>query len=312
MMNMIKKYLINKISVTTMCILLLTMFYLIPTANIQPQIDKENLNAKEKVVYLLDNDSYISKVKYFFDDKTLEEEIKNRLEILKNGLETIDIFYPLIPVNTKINSIKVEKNSVYIDFSKEILNVDEYLEESMIEAIVYTLSEINGIEKIYMKVEGKELKQLPNSRKNIPYPLTRSIGINKNYNLENLKDIEKTTVVFSKKQENIHYYVPITMINNNSDDKIKIIIEELKSSIHSQNELNGLINDKLILEDYSIENKTMSLVFNEYIFENLEQNLISEEVKNVISESIFENYDINEIVLNTKDQKNIIKIKETP
>lgn len=312
MMNMIKKYLINKISVTTMCILLLAMFYLIPTSNIQPQIDKENLNAKEKVVYLLDNDSYISKVKYFFDDKTLEEEIKNRLEILKNGLETIDIFYPLIPVNTKMNSIKVEKNSVYIDFSKEILNVDEYLEESMIEAIVYTLSEINGIEKIYIKVEGKELKQLPNSRKNIPYPLTRSIGINKNYNLDNLKDIEKTTVVFSKKQDNIQYYVPITMINNNSDDKIKIIIEELKSSIHSQNELNGLINDKLILEEYTIEDKTMRLVFNEYIFENIEQNFISEEVKNVISESIFENYDINEIVLDTKNQKNITKIKETP
>ena len=55
MMNMIKKYLINKISVTTMCILLLTMFYLIPTANIQPQIDKENLNDWVSVIKLANN-----------------------------------------------------------------------------------------------------------------------------------------------------------------------------------------------------------------------------------------------------------------
>lgn len=305
---MIKKYIINKITVTTMCVILLGMFYLIPTNKIEPE--QEKTDKIKNIIYLLDEDNMLSQVTYFYTKETIKDQIKHNLELLINGIETNDIFYPLIPKNTKINDINIEKNNIYIDFNKEILNISKNKEEKMIEAIIYTLTEINGIENIYLSVEKESLTTLPNANKQIPYPLTREYGINKKYDLDNLKNINKTTIVFSKEIDDYNYYVPVTLINNNDDEKINIIIEELKSVIHSEKELNGYINNNLVLEDYEFNKDTLNLVFNEYIYDNIEEKTLLEEVKYIISESIFENYDVKKVVLDTKNEKNIAKIEE--
>lgn len=305
---MIKKYIINKITVTTMCVILLGMFYLIPTNKIEPE--QEKTDKIKNIIYLLDEDNMLSQVTYFYTKETIKNQIKHNLELLINGIETNDIFYPLIPKNTKINDIRIDKNNIYIDFNKEILNISKNKEEKMIEAIIYTLTEINGIENIYLSVEKESLTTLPNANKQIPYPLTREYGINKKYDLDNLKNINKTTIVFSKEIDDYNYYVPVTLINNNDDEKINIIIEELKSVIHSEKELNGYINNNLVLEDYEFNKDTLNLVFNEYIYDNIEEKTLLEEVKYIISESIFENYDVKKVVLDTKNEKNIAKIEE--
>lgn len=305
---MIKKYIINKITVTTMCVILLGMFYLIPTNKIEPE--QEKTDKIKNTIYLLDEDNMLSQVTYFYTKETIKDQIKHNLELLINGIETNDIFYPLIPKNTKINDISIDKNNIYIDFNKEILNISKNKEEKMIEAIIYTLTEINGIENIYLSVEKESLTTLPNANKQIPYPLTREYGINKKYDLDNLKNINKTTIVFSKEIDDYNYYVPVTLINNNDDEKINIIIEELKSVIHSEKELNGYINNNLVLEDYEFNKDTLNLVFNEYIYDNIEEKTLLEEVKYIISESIFENYDVKKVVLDTKNEKNIAKIEE--
>ena len=304
---MIKKYIINKITVCFMCFLLLCLFCLFPT---QEVFVEEKVYDKEYVVYLMDNDNFLSKVTYFYDELTLKDEIQNKINSLIYGVESYDIFFPLIPKNTKVNNINIDKDSVYIDFSSDILNINEFMEEIMIESIIYTLSEINGINNIYLLVDGKELLKLPSGME-LNYPLTRSFGINKEYNINGFDNINKTTIVFSKSYDDVKYDVPVTLINNDNDDKINIIIEELKSSIYGQSNLNGFINDKLELIDYDIDNNKMELVFNEYIFSNPSEKLILDDVKRVISESIFENYDVTEVILNTENKKNIVKIKES-
>ena len=49
---------------------------------------------------------------------------------------------------------------VYIDFSKELSNVSESYEEEMIESIVYSLCDINGINYVYLSIDGVPLKEL--------------------------------------------------------------------------------------------------------------------------------------------------------
>ena len=118
---MIKKYIINKITVTTMCVILLGMFYLVPTNEIEQEVEEPN--KIKNIIYLLDKDNMLSQVTYYYTSKTLKDQIKHNLETLINGIETNDIFYPLIPKNTKINDINIDKSDIYIDFSKEILNI---------------------------------------------------------------------------------------------------------------------------------------------------------------------------------------------
>ena len=303
---MIKKYIKNKIVVYTLILILLCLFYFVPTGEtFEIEIVNDNKNYDKNVVYLLDDDNYVSQVITYFDNSSVIEDIRNKINVLIYGDNNLNNFYSLIPKTTILKNVKVDKDNVYLDFNKEILNVNEYMEESMIESIIYTLTETNGINNIYINVDGKPLKELPNSKKEIPYPLTRDYGINKRYDLTSFNDIDKTTIFFAKTNEEFTYYVPVTKISNTISDKIDIIIEELKSTVNSQDNLNSYINNNVKLVSKEINDEKINLIFNNYIFSDLNNKTILEEVKYIISESIFENYDVKEVSFSSETDKNI-------
>lgn len=307
---MIKKYTINKICVTSISFFLLLMFYLVPASpNKEIKIDKSITDKKEVVVYLMDNDYYLGRMIEYASYDNIIDLVNKKLNILINGSDVLNDFKPLIPKNTKVNSVKIDKNNIYIDFSRELLNVSKYNEEVMIESIIYTITDINGINNIYLSINNEPLKYLPKSKKEIPYPLNRSYGINKEYDINNLKDITKTTIYFNKKNNDIEYLVPVTKVMNTNSEKIDIIIEELKSIVNAQYNLNSYINNNLEIINHEVNNDKMNLIFNEYILDK-DKSVLLEEVKYAIAESIFDNYDVNEIVFNTKDRSNIATISK--
>ena len=308
---MIKRYAMNKIFVSTLVFGLLVLFYLVPSPSFEMEVvEEDNKDRKENVVYLLDEDNYVSRVISYYDESDIEELIREKIKILINGDKSLGKFYSLIPKNTILKDVKIEKDSVYLNFNKEILSVNKYLEESMIEAIVFSLTEINGINNIYINVESEKLTKLPNSGREIPYPLTRSFGINKKYDLNSLNDIDKTTIYFVKSSDEMEYYVPVTKVSNTSSSKIDIIIEELKSTVNAQDNLSSFVSDNVILEESKITDDKIDLVFNEYIFSDSSKKTILEEVKYVVSQSIFDNLDVNEVIFSTKDHNNIVSVKK--
>lgn len=308
---MIKKYAMNKIFVSTLIFGLLLLFYLVPSPSFEVEINEKDDNKEfENVVYLLDDDNYVSRVISYYDETDIDKVIRNKINILINGDKNLDNFYSLIPKKTILKDISVNKDSVYLNFSKEFLNVNKYIEESMVESIVYTLTEINGINNVYINVDGKKFVMLPNSKKVIPYPLTRSFGINKKYDLDSLNGIDKTIVYFVKKNDSGEYYVPITKVSNLSSSKIDIIIDELKSIVNAQDNLSSFISDNVVLEENKIIDDKINLVFNEYIFSDSSKKTILEEVKYVVSQSIFDNLDVKEVIFSTKEHNNIVSIKK--
>lgn len=305
---MIKKYTINKICVTSVSLFLILMFYLVPsTPESEVKIDKSIGANKEVVVYLMDKDYYLGRMIEYASYDNIVDLVNKKLDILINGSDELNSFNPIIPKNTKVNSIKVDKNNVYIDFSKDILNVSKYNEELMIESIIYTITDINGIDNIYLSINKEPLKILPKSNKEIPYPLNRGYGINKKYDLDSLNNITKTTVYFNKSYDDIEYLVPITKVMNTTSEKIDIIIEELKSIVNAQYNLNSYIPNNLEVVSHEVTDDKMNLIFNEFILDK-EKSVVLEEVKYAIAQSIFDNYNVKEVVFNTKDKNNIATI----
>lgn len=305
---MIKKYTINKICVTSVSLFLLLMFYLVPsTPESEVKIDKSIGNKKEVVVYLMDKDYYLGRMIEYASYDNIVDLVNKKLNILINGSDELNSFSPIIPKNTKVNSIKVDKNNIYIDFSKDILNVSKYNEELMIESIIYTITDINGIDNIYLSINKEPLKILPKSNKEIPYPLNRGYGINKKYDLDSLNNITKTTVYFNKSYDDIEYLVPITKVMNTTSEKIDIIIEELKSIVNAQYNLNSYIPNNLEVVSHEVTDDKMNLIFNEFILDK-EKSVVLEEVKYAIAQSIFDNYNVKEVVFSTKDKNNIATI----
>ena len=302
----------NKIFVSTLVFGLLVLFYLVPSPSFDMEVvEEENKKGKENVVYLLDEDTYVSRVISYYEESDIEALIREKIKILINGDKSLGKFYSLIPKNTILKDVKVEKDSVYLNFNKEFLSVNKYLEESMIEAIVFSLTEINGINNVYINVDSKKLTKLPNSGREIPYPLTRSFGINKKYDLNSLNELDKTIVYFVKTCDEVEYYVPVTKVSNTSGSKIDIIIEELKSTVNAQENLNSYVSSNIELVDSEITDEKVNLIFNDFIFSDASSKVILEEVKYVVSQSVFENINVKEVIFSTKEHNNIVSVKKS-
>ena len=304
---MLKRMSIKKIMISTLALIVLLLLYLIPdsTSN-EITLKKDDIEYvytnSISPIYLLDSSDYIARTTIATCNGDVLEVVKDltegliidgkKSEIIPNG------FKPLIPADTSILNIELEDKILTIDFSKELLDINEKYEEKMIESLIFTLTSIDGIDKVIIKVEGDVLERLPVSGKLLRTILDKSYGINKEYNITRTNDIDSYTVYYVSKNNDNTYYVPITRyVNKQNDDKIKIIVEELASAPIYETNLISYINGNTKLINYEItDDDIIKLNFNNYILDDIKDNKILEEVIYTISLSIEDNYkDIKEV-----------------
>lgn len=264
-------------------------------------------NNQVSTIFLLDQNNYLGCAKIVTENNDIEKRAKELLEALIIDSEKQNLipngFRPIIPANTNINKITYKDNTIKIDFSKELLDTNKDNEEKIIESIIYTLTSINEIKNVIIYIEGNILTRLPKSNTTLPTTLDRNFGINKEYNIFSNKDITKTTIYYVSKFNNIEYYVPVTKINNDSRDKIEIIIDELSShSVYGSNLMSYLNNNTKILS-VNNENDILTINFNDAIYNDINEKEILEEVIYSISMSINDNYDVKEVIFNVNNEE---------
>ena len=315
---------IRKIIITSLSLIAVFLIYLIPDNNYGLSKAEEHLeyvseDLKTSPVYLLNDEGMLTKtaINITKDENEIALKAKELLNILivEGSLESRipSGFKGVIPSDTEILSVKYTNEVLKVDFSKELLDVPLENEEKVVEAIVYTLTSIDKVDKIIIYVEGDILTKLPKSKKNLPSTLNRSFGINKQYNLKTLKNINHVTVYYNYKVDNQSYYVPVTKYLNDDREKIEIIIDELTShSLYGTN-LMSYLNDNTELLKTSNEDGILNLTFNNYIFDDINEQSILEEVIYTICLSVEDNYDVNQVVFKVGDQeiyKSVLKTIE--
>ncbi len=305
---MIKKSSIRRICVATLTLFILLIIYFFPSND---TIIKEHLSyiAKDEMpIFLVDNKDYVARTSIVKNSSETIEQIKEIIEALtkntKKSSYIRDGFKPIIPDGTKILDLKLEESILTINFSKELLNVVHCDEQKMIEAIIYSLTEIKDIKKIKILVEGKPLTNLPNSNKKLPDYLDKSYGINKIYNLDSLKETTKTTIYYLSKNKDYYYYVPVTKVSNEKTERVEIIIKELKSTPIYHTNLISYLAASANMTSYEMLENAISLSFNNYLIANIKEEDILEEVKYSIALSIRDTYGINEVIFNIPDTEN--------
>lgn len=291
---MLKDKLKKRIFLIISSLLIIFIVYLFPTKKIET-INNIQRNYKEAYIYLLDQNNYVARVNIILnenDDINKIKEIVNYLTIDGNKSNYIkEGFTPIIPKNTKLLSVDIDNNIVKLNFSKEFLNVQDNEIDSLISSLIFSITSLNNDYKLSIYIEGNILTKLPNNKLIDPI-LDRSYGINKVFNVNNIVGTTKTTIFYLSKQNDYYYYIPITLVNNNQDDKIKIIIEEMASK--------SVYNTNLISYIKDIK-KAAYEVKNDYIVLNLNRNNFSS--KELIEETIYtfnlsikENYNITKVV----------------
>lgn len=308
---MLRRMLYRKLAVATSILLVIFMMYLIPN-------NKEEIEIEQKLEYVYPNDleviylldSYdnvsrtvlsvnmqdeITKSKDLIDGLTIEGKKQDKLP---NG------FKGLLPSETKLLDISLTDGILKLNFSKEFNNVKEEYEEKLVEALTYTLTSIDGVDKIEIYVEGSKLEYLPNSKKKLPDKLDKNYGINKQYEMTTLNDIDSYTVYYVMNYNDATYYTPVTKyVNNNNQDKVKVIIDELATSLSYESNLMSYLNSNVKLLDYEIIDDTVKLEFNDLILSDITNNLILEEVIYTIGLSLCDELDVTEVIFMVNSQE---------
>ena len=204
---MLKRMILKKITITALTLFILLLIYLMPTN----KINNRNLDVKQNLeytytndletIYLLDYNDYVART--FIKGCSCSSAVDKASDLLQGliveGKKSNIIpngFKAIIPSGTRVLALNLDKGVLTIDFSKEILEINKKYEEKMLESLIYTLTSINGIDSVKILVEGEELKQLPNSNKQLPSLLDRDYGINKVYNLTGTNNIDSYTVFY--------------------------------------------------------------------------------------------------------------------
>lgn len=307
---MIKKSATKRIIIASIALLILLITYMFPATNGSNNINQSlsYIEPNKTTIYLVDNSNMVARV------KTITKENKDTIKKAREIINALIInsqsskynpsgFKAIIPEGTKILSISLSENILKINFNEKFLNIDKNNEEKMLEALIYSLTEISDIKGIMIFVNNNILEELPNSKTKLPDVLDRKYGINKIYEIDDIKNTSATTIYYLSEFENTKYYTPVTFINNDSEDKIEVIIEKLKSSPINQTNLMSYLASNAELLDYEINENTVSLTFNNYIFEEFSNKDILEEVKYTIGLSIKDNYAVDEVVFNVNNEK---------
>ncbi len=310
---MLKKSSIRKICLAAFCLLILLILYLFPKKTDQnlsfPETSYSVSNAKD-TLFLPDKNDYVARINMAIKADTTIDKANTMISYLTIGSDNESVipngFKPIIPRGTKILSSSINDNNYKVDFSKEFLEVSENDEIRLIEAIVYSLTGIEGIKSVTILVEGKILNKLPHSQEFLNNPLDRSIGINKKYDVESIKGTVKTTMYFLSKYDGYYYYVPVTKVSNDSKEKIEVIIKELASSPVYETSLMSYLNSETTLQNYKILDDQIDLDFNSAILADVTKNDILEEVTYAINLSIKDNYGIEKVSY-TVDSEEVAK-----
>ena len=215
-------------------------------------------------------------------------------ELLPNGLNRI------IPKKTKVLDVNYKEGIITVNFSKEILSIDDRKVEKMLEAITFSLLEISDINGVIVVVDGVNInKEITN--KSLPNVFTKEFGINKRYDIKKRRDIQKVVIYYLDEIDGENYFVPITKYVDDNREKISIVIDDLSSSYIYEPNLVSYLNQNTELINYELDTDTMILNFNTSIFMNDKE--ILEEVVYSISYSVFDNYDVEEVVFKVNSEE---------
>lgn len=306
---MLKKMSIRKITLASAALFACLLIYLVPSTNQAAWTEDleyvDNSN-NYSPVFLLDKNNYVALTEVSVTEEDIESKARSLLAVLTIGSSENKVpngFSPIIPPNTEILSLTYEKGLIKVDFSKDILEISEELEEKMVEAIVYSLTSIDGVDNVIIYVEGEILSKLPKTKINLPSTLNRSFGINKEFNLTSTKDITDVTVYYINQINDNYYYVPVTKYLNDTRDKITIVIDELTTGFNYNSNLMSFLNEDTKLVSSTNDNNTLNLEFNSSIFDDINTKEVLEEVIYTICLSAYDNYDVDDVVLTVDNEK---------
>lgn len=265
-------------------------------------------------LYLIDKSGLV--VPYSMNLPKTDSVAKQSLEYLVEGGPVSNMlpngFKAVLPPDTQVLGVNIKEDGTAIaDFSKEFNNYKKEDEAKILQAITWTLTQFDNVEKVKIWVNGHEQKEMPVNSTPIQGGVSREDGIN--HDSTDVVDITNTkplTVYYMAESDGQKYYVPVTKrISNEETDPIVSAVNELAEGPSPSL---GLMSDFQegveLVSAPKYEDGKVTLDFNESIFGSFdeEQKIISSDVLNTLVLTLTEQEGIESVAVTVNGKAELI------
>lgn len=223
-------------------------------------------------------------------------------DLLPNG------FRAVLPADTNV-SVNVNGGVATVDFSKEFKNYQPEDEMKILEAVTWTLTQYDSIQKVKFQMNGHEMTEMPVNGTPINTEVSRKNGIN--MDTSEVVDISNTkplTVYYLGGDADNYYYVPVTKrVSNTTTDPVVAVVNEL---IKGPNISSGLVSEFLssveLLDKPAVADGKVTLNFNEAVYGSFEEKMVSEHLLTSLVLSLTEQQGIESVAVMVDGDANIV------
>ncbi len=251
-------------------------------------------------LYLIDENGYV--VSQTMSLPKVESVAKQALEYLVTNGPVSNIlpngFRAVLPADTTVD-VNIDGNKAIADFSPEFEKYAAEDEEKILQAVTWTLTQFEKVEKVELRVNGYPLTEMPvNGTPINKNGLSRTMGINLDSNgVVDLTNSRQVTVYYLAQKGESVYYVPVTKrVSNVENDNVIAVVEELiDGPAYTSKLVSGFMSDVALLDDPKLVDGEVTLNFNEAIFGSFEEELISTQLLNSLVLSLTEQTGIEKV-----------------
>ncbi|MFS0646882.1 GerMN domain-containing protein [Siminovitchia sp. 179-K 8D1 HS] len=230
-------------------------------------------------------------------------------EKLPNGFRTV------LPANTEVD-VDIQDGTAIVDFSEEFADYEAKDEKKILQAITWTLTQFDSIERVELRMNGHKINEMPVDKTPISEKgLSRQDGINlEESGVADITNTRPLTVYYLAQSDDKPYYVPVTKrVSNAETDDITAIVNELAEGPGMMAALvSGMGGGVKLLDEPKVKEGVVTLNFNEAVLGSSKEKMISEETLQSLVLSLTELEDVKSVAIAVGGKQELLNEKGEP
>lgn len=219
--------------------------------------------------------------------------------MLPNGFEAV------MPAGTEVLGVNLQPDgTLIVDLSEEFSEYQAEKEQQIIQAMTYTLTQFDNVDKIKLWINGYEQSEMPVNGTPLLDGYSRANGINM-FHVDgvDLMNSQAVTLYYPTEQGQQFYYVPVTQHVNIKEDNLHLSIVQalLDGPAYDSNLLHVFNPRASILEASTITDGVLELIFSKEILSDVNEALISNEVMETLVLTLTDHPDVSAVSIHVDE-----------
>lgn len=276
--------------------------------------DNSNIGTVSRQLYLIDANGMVVPQHLELPKIETKEVATQVLSYLVKGGPVTAIlpngFQAVLPEDTEILGLNLQEDgTLIVDVSEEFKNYDANDELNIIQAMTYTLTQFESVERIKLRINGVDQDEMPVNGTPIAQGYSRNNGINiidSNYN--GVFNSRAVTMYYPKQFNENYYFVPVTQyIDAKNENVFDSIVQTLINGPGYDLDMIHVFNPQAMLSSKPIlKDGILQLVFNEHILKDKDQSIIADDVIETLVRTLTEHEYVNAIDVKVENRDEIL------